>query len=260
MAEVNRATAPWLLRAITLGAALLVACKDEVVPMPTDAAAVSSKDATDAGSEAQDASSETEPDVSSEAEPDVSSEAEIDAPAETNPVDTAILAAPDPTIPLAAKSPACLQCASDNCSNYIDGCASVNGISTDAGPAAGTPRAELCVETLSCLLSTGCISCDDSDAGCPPLAKFGACYCRWNDPIASSVPEFCLPPQGALAGPCRNELEQSFETTDSWTLLSSFADTSKGGGWAMQLMQCLVDNGCTPCFAPSGDPEAGAGD
>lgn len=222
---------------------------------PTDTTDASDQDETvdldSAAGEGGDV--ETGSDVDATVLADVSVEAAREA---SPPSDAPKILPPDPTVPLAAASPSCLDCAVAGCQMFIQGCAQISGSAT-AGPAKGTSRAALCVDTLSCVLSTGCATCDDPTSDCTSLARFGDCYCRFDDPNAALVPDYCYPPGPTFAGPCKSVLERSLETTDAKALLAGYSNMSVGGGWAMQLMQCLVDNGCTTCF-PS--PRDGAAD
>jgi hypothetical protein len=137
----------------------------------------------------------------------------------------------DATVPLLAKSPECLACAQRNCPAYVNGCSMITGRAT-RGPAAGTSKADLCVETLSCILPTGCAAHPET------------CYCS----KPSSMPLEC-----PLRGPCTSTFERSMETTQFSTLVASASDTSKGGAWAMLLMQCLSDHLCTSCLTVASD-------
>src|SRR5262249_59220990 len=124
-------------------------------------------------------------------------------------------------------------------------------------PGKGTPKADLCVETLECVLSTGCTNCDRQDIRCPcaPITKFGQCYCLLNDPGVFAFPQACYDPTPDIEGPCKDKLDRSLETTHGSTVLASYGDPSKAGSWAMLLMQCLVDNKCQSCFS---QPAAGS--
>ena len=166
----------------------------------------------------------------------------------------------DPNPALAAQSPSCLECAASSCGIYVAGCATIAGLASD-GPAEGTAKSELCVETLECVLSSACAWCVNPTGSCFPITRFGQCYCGQPDDVSVRLlPELCMPPSPDLAGPCKTALERSLETTTSSTLLASFGDTSKGGSWAMLLMQCLIDNKCQSCFpAPDGGFEGGDG-
>jgi hypothetical protein len=148
-------------------------------------------------------------------------------------------------VPLASKSPNCLACAEASCGMYLHGCETIVGVASE-GPARGTPEAELCVETLTCFLKTGCAN-----------YRVSNCYCLV-DGDTLQMASLCHPPAEDKVGACKATLERSLETTDSFQILSRTGDLSKGGGWASILLQCLNDNHCTSCFR-SGDagPEDG---
>jgi hypothetical protein len=134
---------------------------------------------------------------------------------------------------LLAKSPDCLACAQGGCPNYITGCATIGG-QAKAGPAVGEDKSALCIETLACVLPTGCA-----------VGSTAACYCGNDHPD----PDFNC----NLDSPCSRVLERSLETSDPTTVLISMGDMTKGGGWAMSLMQCLRDNQCAACLSPPPD-------
>jgi hypothetical protein len=144
---------------------------------------------------------------------------------------------------LGAQSMDCLACAQASCGQYITGCATLSGNAKE-GPAAGERRAALCIETLACVLPTSCAR-----------LSMAACYCGFAHPD----PKFNCD----LDSPCSRVLERSLETTDPLTVLATMSDSTKGGGWAMNLMQCLRDNQCVACMpAPpdDGGTEAGSDD
>ena len=141
---------------------------------------------------------------------------------------------------LGTESPDCLACAQAGCGQYITGCATLPGNAKE-GPAAGQRRAALCIETLACVLPTSCAR-----------LSMAACYCGWAHPD----PKFACD----LDSPCSRVLERSLETTDPLMVLATMSDPTKGGGWAMNLMQCLRDNQCVACMrAPPDDAGAEAG-
>lgn len=143
----------------------------------------------------------------------------------------------DASFPLSGRSPDCLACAQSSCAMFVSGCESIVGVASE-GPAQGTPKAELCVETLTCFLKTGCAADNVSN-----------CYCLI-DPNTLLMESLCHPPAESEIGACKTELEQSLETTDLNHIRSRSADLTKGGGWAATLLQCLTDNHCTACFHP----------
>jgi len=132
---------------------------------------------------------------------------------------------------LLAESPSCLACAQASCPGEIVGCSTIAG-KPDGGSEAGLSRSQLCVETLQCLLASGCEEDDTS-----------TCYCG---PKIVSVPDLCS--FGAAEGVCKAPLERSLESVDPKVILSSMLSTDLGGGWAMLLSRCMRDNACVTCF------------
>jgi hypothetical protein len=132
---------------------------------------------------------------------------------------------------LDGKSHACLVCAqTSGCVPPAMQCEALQG-NAAAGPGAGVARAELCLETLSCVLTTNCAS---SGTGTP-------CYC------GSAQGASCLSP-GNANGMCKSQEERGLETTDPAKIATGFGDSSTGGGVANELVQCLNDNSCSDCF------------
>jgi hypothetical protein len=195
----------------------------------------------------------TDASVEASLEAEAISEVDAESTSDTDAADAIIAAREagmaDPAYVLAAQSPSCLECATFSCAMYLETCATVGGVAA-AGPAQGAPKAELCVETLGCILSSGCASCADQPGGCLARAKY--CYCNWDDPMVVRVPRYCDPSLPQYAGPCRTALERSLETTNPSTLLGNLADPGRAGGWAVLLLQCLSDNQCASCFSPPG--------
>jgi hypothetical protein len=142
---------------------------------------------------------------------------------------------PNPAVldALNAASPDCAACAISQCSKFVEGCSVVSGMGSETG----TSRSQLCADTLVCLLPSPCAAKAPS-----------ACYC---DDLNLLVPE-CL-----RSDPCRTELERSLESSNPTVVLSSFSDVSKGGAWALMLVQCLYENRCTSCY-PSPPDDAGS--
>jgi hypothetical protein len=132
----------------------------------------------------------------------------------------------------------CLVCAEANCANVLDTCTS-EGTATD-GPAAGQPKAQLCVETLECVFSQGC-----------SLEHLVDCYC--------TNPLLFEPPQCFRFGPCQMVFERSMGSTNVRAVIDGFADPTKGGTRAITLMQCLKDNRCATCFPSLADGGSDAG-
>jgi hypothetical protein len=168
--------------------------------------------------------------------------------------------ADDPEKTLSARSPDCADCAENNCIMSLNACRVITGNAT-SGPAKGTSKAQLCTDTLACLLTSGC------------YVKPTTCYCK-DAPFAIIYPQMCRPPSDDLVGPCKDVLERGTESTDFDTIMASLTDDTKGAALGLSLIQCLVDNRCTACFtagdggmdaqpdsdAPAITPDASSGD
>ncbi len=156
----------------------------------------------------------------------------LDAPSEGDEASDDAPIPGDPRPLLLGRSPDCLVCAEAYCSNVLESCSALGGVAKE-GPAAGTPKSELCLETMTCFLSKGC----SLDA---PVQ----CYCGYE----SFSESFCVPP-----GPCQDVFARSLETSDPRAILSAFADPSKAGNGFVSLLMCLRDNRCESCFAAASD-------
>jgi hypothetical protein len=235
--------------AAALAGVAIVSCGDHFHVSPP-------ADRTPVDAMAADASAASDAGALDEASPDTQSVP--DAAADTSGGVTGLWIS-DPKPALEGVSASCLECGAFNCGLYMNGCAMIAGAATD-GPAKGTSKAELCVETLGCMLSSRCTGCGNP-CGCSPLTKLGNCYCLQDDPSVRAFPQICLAPTPDIEGPCKAELERSLETTKASTIMSSFGDLSKGGSWALLLMECLADSRCDSCFpAPNKGPNAGSSD
>jgi hypothetical protein len=136
---------------------------------------------------------------------------------------------------LVARSVDCLTCAEAYCSNVLEVCAA--GGNAGEGPAAGTYKGQLCNDTLSCFFSSAC-----------SIYSAFTCYC-------ASYVTFANPPYCEVGGPCQEAFERSMESTSAPSVAAAFADSTKAGTRAMNLLNCLQENRCRSCFpAP---PEAG---
>jgi hypothetical protein len=126
-------------------------------------------------------------------------------------------------------SPACLECQKRECWNLIDGCGSLSGNAAD-GPAAGTPRKQLCEQMLECARSTGCDW---------PVSI--GCYCGQTDIGA------CLAGKGK--GACRQAVEAAAETTESGTVFQRLKDKAYASGVVEPLLTCET-RGCSDDCVP----------
>ena len=130
---------------------------------------------------------------------------------------------------LAHNSPECLPCALSNCAQGVDHCLQIPGVAS-AGSAQGRAKSDLCAETLDCAIKSRCVG---SGSG-----RF--CYC------GSGIGTECMSPKAN--GACKAKLEASLETKDPQEIALSYGDPQRGGGSAMQLVQCLINARCDRCF------------
>jgi hypothetical protein len=115
-------------------------------------------------------------------------------------------------------SAACL-----SCENTPATCAAYSNCDAATGDAAdGTPKSQLCQQTLDCVRDSGCAS-----DGRPPL-KF--CYCG-----TANVGD-CT--SGKANGPCKAVLEKSLEGKTFAEIAQRIGNTSFGGGMAMKRIDC----------------------
>jgi hypothetical protein len=101
----------------------------------------------------------------------------------------------------------------------------------DAGARAGTDDRTLCLDALSCMISSSCAS---MHSGVAP------CFCGAPAPSSASCG----------AGACRQPIADGFgvPVSDPGDVLSDFTDRTKPGGMATGLLNCAVNNGCAGCF------------
>lgn len=119
----------------------------------------------------------------------------------------------------AGLSPACLSCettAPATCAPYVN-CDSLTGNAAD-----GTPKAQLCKQTLDCVHDSGCAA-----DGRPPL-KY--CYCG-----TANVAD-CT--SGKANGACKAVLERSLEGNTFADIAKRIGNPEYGGGFAMKRVDC----------------------
>jgi hypothetical protein len=109
----------------------------------------------------------------------------------------------------------------------------------DAGSAAGESRAQLCDDTLTCLLTTECMTATPPPDAQDPGGGL-SCYCGEIDYLTCDS----TPAQGA----CRTIEEEGLQSTDPDTNLGNFTDTTLGAGMANSITQCLVASCSSSCF------------
>jgi hypothetical protein len=144
---------------------------------------------------------------------------------------------------LASRGLDCYSCALTACSS-VDSTAGADVISSDAagnsceaftttaaaGPKAGTPKRDLCLDNLKCILDTKCTS----------LGSVQSCYCGTASGLA------CL--SGSANGACLTAEQAGLESIDPNTAATNFADLRLGAGSSNTLVQCMIDNGCNSCL------------
>ena len=130
---------------------------------------------------------------------------------------------------LAAHSSRCLSCAEARCGQFLDMCSTLQG-QAERGAAKGTPKSELCLKTVECSTRSKCADGESVEH----------CYC------GSAPGEECL--SGKANGVCKSQIEAALETTEPMGVSSTFLDHTKGGGPALELMNCLGEKKCRSCF------------
>ncbi|HEY5962171.1 MAG TPA: hypothetical protein VIV60_36695, partial [Polyangiaceae bacterium] len=126
---------------------------------------------------------------------------------------------------LFTKSPSCYSCAQSHCAERIARCEQIEGTAA-SGPAQGKLRKDLCLSTLDCVFNAGCANRDNSLK----------CLCGTTNGLS------CISP--AANGPCKAALEAGLETTEPKDMATDWIKETTGGGSAMALVHCLIDNRC----------------
>ena len=112
---------------------------------------------------------------------------------------------------LELESAACISCIGEEGLGAFD-CALETGNAL-AGPAAGTPKLELCQILLGCTYATNCAAADPVD-----------CYCGTSGAACQT---------GGANGDCRAEIEASLESTAFGEIGARIGDPSYAGGVAV---------------------------
>ena len=131
---------------------------------------------------------------------------------------------------LSFNSPDCVTCARSHCQPNIDRCMKIEGNAAD-GPAKGKSKSELCINTVACAIKGRCLT--------EHASVF--CYCgstNGGDFISGHEQN----------GSCKPKIEAAFETTSSEKIVINWNNDTTGGGVAMTLATCLIENSCTMCF------------
>jgi hypothetical protein len=132
---------------------------------------------------------------------------------------------------LAAISPDCLACAEASQTLETQGtCEDLIGSVAQNGPATGTSRISLCLDTLSCVLSHACTDL--------PNADDLACYCGANCEA------------GTPNGPCEAIEQSGTEQTSSADVENptNYYSLVFGAGRANSIVTTLAYGGCRSCF------------
>lgn len=130
---------------------------------------------------------------------------------------------------LASNAPECVACAETRCKERVNQCLNIQGVAS-AGPAQGRAKSDLCAETLECALKSRCVTGSSGRN----------CYCG----LAKGLD--CM--STSANGACKAKLEASLETTDPKEIAVQYGDDKRGGGAAMQLVQCLINHKCDRCL------------
>ena len=131
---------------------------------------------------------------------------------------------------LSFNSPDCVTCARSHCLPKIDRCMKIEGNAT-GGPAKGKSKSELCINTVACAIKGRCLT--------EHASVF--CYC------GSTNGGDCITGH-EQNGSCKSKIEAAFETTASQKIVVNWNNDTTGGGVAMTLATCLIENSCTMCF------------
>jgi hypothetical protein len=107
---------------------------------------------------------------------------------------------------------------------------------TSPGVDGGPESAEqLCLDTLSCALSTGCGRADG-----PNAAASTNCYC------GSATGTACA--GGAANSPCAAVQAAAAQSTTPTTIIGRAANAAFPSGMADNILQCAISNSCTGCY------------
>jgi hypothetical protein len=132
------------------------------------------------------------------------------------------------------RGPECRTCAQSQCAAPSLQCEHLAGQAAMSGPALGQSRQDLCLASLSCILTSKCYLFG---------AGVDACYCGSegrsacsDGGLAPNAKQFCLSAE-----------QNGLETTDPGAALGSLTDKSLGAGTANAMELCLERN-CIKCL------------
>ncbi len=128
-------------------------------------------------------------------------------------------------------SDVCFTCENDpaSCQDFVD-CGSVSGNAAAGSPAAGTPKSNLCNETLDCVRKSGCAANGNG------IIK---CYCGTANTADCQT--------GGANGACKTELERGLETVAFAQITQRLKSPQFGGGVAMARVDCDQQACKAPC-------------
>jgi hypothetical protein len=173
-----------------------------------------------------DASDDGGADASDDGEADAGGDADRDGGQDADAAAACDSLTPTECLLESKRGPECRMCAQGQCADPNLQCEHLAGHSAVSGPSAGQSRQDLCLATLSCILTTKCY-------------KFGAgvdpCYCG-SEGLAA-----CLDagPARNAAAFCRSAEENGLETLDPGVALGSLTDANFGAGTANAMQLCL---------------------
>lgn len=223
-----------------LSSLAVVGCEDELEPTDTADASVSTPvcgDGTaDTGEECDDGNNvdgdgcSSECAVEPEPEPDpVCGDGNVDPGEECDGTDDCDAACkllptgPAPTLSICpAPADACEECTCDSCSDAMSACDNLEGTATE-GPAAGSPKAELCQAVVACGRDAGCRGSD--------------CFCGAGVDLV-----VCL--TGGAEGPCKEPIFAAAETQDPAEVSGRQSTPGYAIAAANAVSTCAV-NSCT---------------
>ena len=190
-------------------------------PSDTDAASAGANDDT-----ASDEESAGQMGEGGDAAPEAGEDADTDAAGDADSAIDCGSLSPTDCVLESQRGPACRMCAQSQCADPSMQCEHFAGQAAASGPAMGQSRQDLCLTTLSCILTTKCYLYGTGVDACY-CGSEGRFACLDGGP-APNVGRFCLP-----------EEQNGLETSEASVALGSILDTSLGAGTANALQQCL---------------------
>jgi hypothetical protein len=115
-------------------------------------------------------------------------------------------------------------------------CGDLPNTAFDAGAHAGTSEQTLCLNTVSCILSTSCATQATSACYCGTAGVATACQ---GNPAPGPINGFCVPQIADGLG---------YPPSDGTDITKHLTDTTRPAGMADQIFQCALSNTCTACL------------